>query len=586
MITFQKPLRLVSSSNPRFFSIAPRRRKSALALRGHNPENGSQSWSPLQRYQRNIFEVRRMEHHVLAVAMEATANEKYYNNLLWLEYSKRCRDLVDASFTGRDLSKVLSALARSKQSIVDKNAAHARISEDIIAIAEKRILGASSSKISFTTPQQIAWVAFGISKLCRLGAEQLASLARSFTELLTNNPNVRLSAKDCGMAIEAFRGGDADLLECLSARLYPGIHTYDFSEWKVTWVCLATAILQGQNKGILPTKQHTASGRALASIFPVLEENISELAPHEVCRLICSVKHAPELGESMASLPASLERALSKRIVELREEFSVADIAAVISGLRSSEQLKDPHVVGCLLTRLADLGHGFEYDPHRFIVATCALCDAAVRLDDSCLSLVYTNYKMQSLEYMAVLISSLTSMEDLARVSRHFPELVAHEISKSDRTVAPVTTMHELKGTWMEDPIKAHLLGKLCHEVSRIRHTSSAHTVRKLLSQVPKPRGCAPPTEVLTVLAKLNLKINGWSCLEDFSDRVLEDYGDREFIRHCHARASLGLPVRAEKLREVLRNSSTPLEAVDEVRCLHAMALANRLPQGDDIGRR
>ncbi|KAF4727540.1 hypothetical protein FOZ62_022352, partial [Perkinsus olseni] len=48
----------------------------------------------------------------------------------------------------------------------------------------------------------------------------------------------------------------------------------------------------------------------------------------------------------------------------------------------------------------------------------------------------------------------------------------------------------------------------------------------------------------------------------------------------------LGLPVRAEKLREVLRNSSTPLEAVDEVRCLHAMALANRLPQGDDIGRR
>ncbi|KAF4710282.1 hypothetical protein FOZ63_001625, partial [Perkinsus olseni] len=69
-------------------------------------------------------------------------------------------------------------------------------------------------------------------------------------------------------------------------------------------------------------------------------------------------------------------------------------------------------------------------------------------------------------------------------------------------------------------------------------------------------------------------------------DRVLEDYGAREFIRHCHARASLGLPVRAGKLREVLRNSSTPLEAVDEVRCLHAMALADRLPQGDDIGRR
>ncbi|KAF4677337.1 hypothetical protein FOZ60_017444, partial [Perkinsus olseni] len=245
--------------------------------------------------------VRRMEHHVLAVAMEATANDKYYNNLLWLEYLKRCKELVDTSlFTGRDLSKVLSALARAKQSIVDQNAAHARITEDIIAIAEKRILGASSSKISFTTPQQIAWVAFGVSRLSRLGAEQLASLARSFTELLTDNPNVRLSAKDCGMAIEAFRGGNADLLECLSARLYPSIHTYDFSEWK-------------------------------ASIFPVLEERISELGPHEVCRLICSVKHAPELGESMAPLPASLERALSKRIVELKGEFSVADIAALIS---------------------------------------------------------------------------------------------------------------------------------------------------------------------------------------------------------------------------------------------------------------
>lgn len=136
--------------------------------------------------------MRRMEHHVLAAAMEATANEKYYNSLLWLEYLKRCKDLVETpSFSGiipevlelslmrlnrimcyssriarhritqydptivfpyslgRDLSKVFSAMTRMRPLILQKDSAHARVAEDIITSAKNRVSCCSACYSAF-----------------------------------------------------------------------------------------------------------------------------------------------------------------------------------------------------------------------------------------------------------------------------------------------------------------------------------------------------------------------------------------------------------------------------------------------------
>ncbi|EER11356.1 hypothetical protein Pmar_PMAR020708 [Perkinsus marinus ATCC 50983] len=456
--------------------------------------------------------------------------------MFWPQQWKRLRtrNIITVS-CGRDLSKVFSAMTRMRPLILQKDSAHARVAEDIITSAKNRILGVSKCTVSFTTPQQIAWVAYGLAKLSRSHAEHLQVLAGIFSRLLTDDPNTRLSAKDCGMALEAFKDCDADFLECMSARLGPKIHIYDFSEWKVTWVCLATAILQGRREDMLSRSPDSPSGRALTNIISSVEEHIPLLGPHEVCRLMSSVKRTLESDETSDSLPVSLVEALSKRIIDLREELSIDDIAGLIPGY---------------------------------------------------MSLVYENFKRESLEFMTVVVSSSRSIQELSRLSRFFPELVAHEVTVRAQTTPLASSISGSKSSWMQDPVEARLLGRLCREVSRVQRHASAHTIQKLLSHVPQPQHCLPPTEILAVLARTNLKLEGWTSVEDFSSRLLEEGGEKEFIRHCHARASLGLPIQVDKLREVLRNPSSALTITDKVRCLHSMALANQLSPGDEFAHR
>ncbi|KAF4675183.1 hypothetical protein FOL47_008190, partial [Perkinsus chesapeaki] len=401
-------LRLRLPDKVRCFSIAPVKRRSALALRDHNPEHGSEFWTPLQRYQRNIFEVRRMEHHVLAAAMETAANEKHFNKSLWLEYLKRCRDLVDAPlFTGRDLSKVLSALTRVRFAIINSDSTRTRIVEDILTAAEKRILDTSQNKLCFTTPQQIAWTAYGICKLSRLSAEAAANLADRFVRLVADDPSVRSSAKDCGMILAAFKTRSPNLLEFLCNHLLPAIDVYDFIEWKYVWTCLATMLAEGHHAESLSQDTASPAARTLARLGCILEEHASELGPHEVSRILSSISL-----DSCAFPSADCVAALLKRVKDLRDELSVADIAGIASGLHSGHQIDDAEVVACLLSRLTDLAIDQEPNARRFITATSILCEAAHRMSNSYSALVFENFRLQSEYFIRSVISEHHSMKN------------------------------------------------------------------------------------------------------------------------------------------------------------------------------